>query len=142
MRVLPYLYAIIFFVGAQDVWATSELTTPDEVVEAFFSQISRGDVDKAFAQLFLGSSLARTDPLGVNQLPSSASAIMKAAGPMLDYEKIDSCAIGSRTVRLTYFQNLSLRPLTWIFYYYRNTQGWTLTYLQWNGQYEGISSCK
>ena len=142
MRFVCNLCAIIFFYGFQDAWATSELTAPDEAVDTFFEHITKGDVNQAFARLFMGSSLAKTDPLGVNQLPSSVSAFMKTAGPMLDYEKIDSCAIGTRTVRLTCLQNLTLRPLTWVFYYYRNPQGWTLTYLQWNGQYEGIFSCK
>ena len=142
MRTVSYLCAIMLFCNYHYAWATAELATPENVVDKFFSRLNKGDADQAFTQLFEGSSIAKTDPIGVNQVSSSVSAFMKTAGPMLDFEKIDSCAIGTRTLRLTYLQNLTLRPLTWVFYYYRNSQGWTLTYLQWNGQYEGIRPCK
>lgn len=142
MRILSHFCAMILYFSIHATSLASEVKSPEQLVEEFFAQVSNGDVDQAFIKLFEGSSLEKTDPIGANQVPSSVAAFMKAAGPMLDYEKIGSCAIGARTLRLIYFQNLSLRPLTWVFYYYRNSEGWALTYLKWNGQYEGVSGCK
>ena len=114
---------------------------PETQITRFFEMLATGKIDEAFAQLVEGSSLAKTDPLGVNQVPSNIAAFMKVAGPMLGHERLISCALGSRSVKLVYLQNLKLRPLTWVFYYYNNGDGWTLTYLEWNGQYTGIEMC-
>ena len=109
---------------------------PEQIAYEFFKQFQGGAIDQAFDRLLKGSSLEKTDPMGVMRIRNEIKSMATAFGKMVDSELIEKTPIGRRSVKLVYLQNLQLRPLTWIFYFYNTENRWTLTLFTYNGQYQ------
>lgn len=114
--------------------AAKQADSPTQMVESFLSDLGRGEMDKAFEQLFGGSLLA-SQPTQMQVLKSQIQSAMAVFGKTLGAELYSEKHYGESVVRLIYIQRLEKHPLIWKFWVYRGPTGWRANAVVFNDQF-------
>jgi len=103
--------------------------------EAFMGGIVKGEVEKSYDELFLGTVIAdKTEAILL--LKEQTKTMLTVYGEAKTYEFIKQQDYGKSLVRLVYIVKCERIPLIYEFYYYRVVSAWNLVNVQVRDQYD------
>ena len=115
---------------AQAVDAATQL----QQAETFLDRVMAGKIGVAYDGIFVGSSIARSQPQMLAQLKKQTEKLPSLYGPLLGYEPASSRKFGESVVRLLYILKQAHRPIVWEFYFDRAQDYWSLVTLGFKDQ--------
>jgi len=128
-------WLLIFLIFPMSVMAENAMF-PKEMAQAFFITVIKGDVSKAYDQLFIGSSIPTSKPQAVTLLKQQTESGLPLYGKILDFEMIRKVKYGKSITRLVYVLKSEMAPTVWEFYFYKPNNAWVLTNVVFNDQYD------
>jgi hypothetical protein len=111
-----------------------DAATPLQQAETFLDRVMAGKIGAAYDGIFVGSSIARTQPQAISQLKKQTAKLASLYGPLLGFEPVSSRKFGESVVRLLYILKQAHRPIVWQFYFYRAQDDWSLVTLGFKDQ--------
>lgn len=120
--------------------AAPPLSSPDAVVDTFFTGLKSGDVEPAFRQVF-GLFVAQK-PAEAQNLIAQTNLMLKMAGKVRGWELMRERQLSPSFVERFYILNADA-PIFYRFLFYKVDGAWTIYALTFNDQYDkmpGIAS--
>ncbi len=111
-----------------------DVAMPRQQAETFLDKVMAGKIGAAYDGIFVGSSIARSQPQAISQLKKQTAKLPSLYGPLLGYEPVSSRKFGESVVRLLYILKQAHRPIVWEFYFYRAQDDWSLVTLGFKDQ--------
>lgn len=119
--------------------ASAKERVPEElenITARFFSLITAGDVQGAFADLLKNSPLA-SNVEQVRTLVSQAKRTIELYGELKQHEIVRTEVLGESLFRLNYFALHREFPVRWVLTYYKSpVKGWLLTNIKFDDRAE------
>ncbi len=135
---IRFLLSILLLV----VYQSSIADTPPEKSDSFFQSIIKGDIEQAYDQLFIGSSIPTDKPQAVTLLKQQTKSGLPFYGELIDYELVSKEEFGKSLTRLVYILKSEKHPTVWELYFYKPKGNWVLSNIQFNDQFNFLSSKK
>jgi hypothetical protein len=123
--------------AAADPSSAGPITSPGQLVGAFFALLQKGSVDAAYASLTRGSKIAEK-PEELRLLKAKTNEAIEVFGTVLGFDLVESKAVGQRLLRATYVSHGKTFPLRWRFYFYNPDGNWRLIDLRVDDKLTGI----
>ena len=113
------------------------ITSPGQLVGAFFALLQKGSVDAAYASLTRGSKIAEK-PEELRLLKTKTNEALEVFGLVQGFDLVESKGVGARLLRATYVSHGRTFPLRWRFYFYNPDGTWRLIDLRVDDKLTGI----
>jgi hypothetical protein len=113
------------------------ITSPGQLVGAFFALLQKGSVDAAYASLTRGSKIAEK-PEELRLLKTKTNEALEVFGVVQGYDLVEKKQVGERLLRATYVSHGKTFPLRWRFYFYNPDGTWRLIDLRVDDKLTGI----
>lgn len=130
----------LFFIPVT-VFAQSP-ASPKAMVETFLSSVQKGNINPAFDQLFIGSSIPTDKPQALAALKQQTLGGLPIFGKVLGYEFVLEEQLSESVVRYLYFLKLEKMPTTWEFYFYKPKSQWVLVNIMFTDQFNLLGTKK
>lgn len=127
----------LIFISMSTVFAGAEGKSPRQRAEHFLATLTKGETDKAFDQLFVGS------PAGVNSaklddFKRQTAANLPPYGKSLGDELVIEQSFGVSVVRLVYILKMEKHPVVVEFFFYKPRDIWFLANIRLNDELDGL----
>ncbi len=100
-------------------------TSVAKVLDVFFGQLTKGNIDGAYSALTNGTVVAN-NPTDIDNLKDKTEQAFKIFGAIRGYEALRVREVGDHLLGITCISLGELYPLRWIFIYYMPKDSWTL----------------
>jgi len=141
---LVFLFVLLFVVtlifAATNIYASNDI--PVKKTERFLKTVMKGDIDKAYDNMFAGTALAEFQPAQIQFLKNQTKSGLLLYGEILGYEVIHNEQLSPSLTRVVYLLKQEKNATVWFFYYYKATDKWSPVQISFNDQYQGIGSLK
>jgi hypothetical protein len=117
--------------------SSGPITSPGQLVGAFFALLQKGSVDAAYASLTRGSKIAEK-PEELRLLKTKTNEAIEVFGTVQGFDLVESKTVGQRLLRATYVSHGKTFPLRWRFYFYNPDGNWRLIDLRVDDKLTGI----
>lgn len=111
--------------------------TPAQMAGDFFTSLSRGQIDDAYATLTKGSKTIEK-PEDLRILKQKTREAVEVFGSIVGYELVETRWVGSKLMRRTYLSLGDEYPLRWRFYFYEAKGRWRLIDLRVDDRLAGM----
>ena len=132
MKILILLFAAFLAISSTHAADLS----PRQRADQFFSRLMQGDVDKAYADLFVGSM--NEDSSKLEQAKRQIAENLSKYGKQLGYELVIEKPFGASVVRLVYILKMEKHPIVWEFFFYHPKDIWFLANFDVNDEFKGL----
>jgi hypothetical protein len=109
--------------------------TPQQMTEAFFQSIEKGDIAGGYDRLFIGSSIPQDKPQAVTLIKQQTQSGLPLYGKIIGHELIKEEKFGTAIVRMVYVLKAEKGPTMWELYFYKPKDTWFLANILFNDQY-------
>lgn len=116
--------------------------TPDEFCSNFFDSLKKGEIEKAYDDLFEGSPIVSAKPQGVQMIKTQTKSGLSMYGSILDTETVTTEEFGKSVVRKTFILKTEMAPLTFEFFFYKPKDKWFLYNILFNDEIPLLRSYK
>lgn len=132
---IPILFLTIAFSAST---AIADEAGPRQRAEQFLATLSRGEIDKAYDQLFAGSEVASAQPTRIDALKRQTTANLPIYGKAIGYDLVLEKSFGTSVVRLLYVLKMEKHPVVWEFFFYRPKDKWFIANVGLNDEFNGL----
>lgn len=115
-----------------------ELPAPvKEKIEAFFQQVSKGEVQVAIDKIIEGGAIGK-DPEQVKNLVTQILNAHNVYGVTTGSAYIKSVTLSDSLCKTIYISKHTFAPLKWTFVFYKNTTDWILINIEFDNNIEDL----
>ena len=122
-----FLACLIFFISSSLFAQEAGRNVPAEKSVTFLQQIMAGEIEKAYDQVFQGTTILKDKPQAIEYLKKQTTSEITMYGNLLGYEFVSQKLFGNSVIREMYFLKTEKVPIVFTFYYYKTSADWTLT---------------
>jgi len=130
---------IVLIVATSGLAGEANQNIPREKSEAFLNLVIGGEVDKAYDNIFQGTSIMTDKPQAIAALKKETVTGISLEGKAIGIDFITQKIYGSSLVREVYFLKTDKAPLVWDFYYYRTGTDWILIKINFDDNLKGLA---
>lgn len=117
--------------------AVAQNVAPDDVANGFFQKLKSGQTAKAYRDLWQGTLMDRKQA-DVDFVISQTDLIMKAYGPMADWELMKDDVLSPSFRIRTYLVRFDAGALFFKLQFYRAPRGWMVLNLDFRDRYAAL----
>jgi len=114
----------------------AETSIPELKAQTFFSGVIKGNINKAYDELFQGSHLLTQKPDSVDVVKEQTAKLRPLYGEAIGFELMEEAKMGKSVVRLVYLLKLEHHPIIWEFYFYKPADHWVVANIKFNDQFQ------
>jgi hypothetical protein len=135
MRGLKLMTAAVVASGLLVTPLMAQEATPKAMAEQFLTQLSQGEVDQAYDQLFKGSPTAQSKAQEIDAVKRQTGAVLPTYGKILGHDFACERKIGASIVIANYVLREEKHPLIWTFFFYKPNDSWVTDSVTFNDKY-------
>jgi hypothetical protein len=110
-----------------------------KLCDSIMSSVSKGDLKGAFNKMKPHVPITETEvDSAYLQSKTQRDQFKERYGPTTSHEYIDSKSIGASLLRLRYIEKTKKHAFPWSFYFYKQTDKWTINVFYWNDRIQEL----